>query len=54
MKSAPDSNESDAAPLYMEAKTKSINSAIRLDDFEVFLRIRTYQDKINRVAKKLV
>jgi len=38
----------------MESKTKSINSAIRLDDFEVFTRVQTYENKINREANKLV
>ena len=40
--------------LYMESKTKSINSAIRLDDFEVYVRAQSYKNKINRSAEKLV
>jgi len=42
------------APLYVHSDyDKSINSAIRLEDIEVFMRVRTYQDKIKRLSNKL-
>ena len=36
--------------LYLQSKNQSINSAIRLDDFEVFLRVKTYRAKLTRQA----
>lgn len=40
--------------LYIEKKDRCINSAIRLDDFEVFLRQRTYKNTVTRPARKLI
>lgn len=41
--------------LYIEkTEERSVNSAIRQDDFEVYLRQKTYTNKLNRLAKKLV
>ena len=37
----------------MEAPQKSVNSSIRHDDVEVFLRIATYRYKLFRVPEKL-
>ena len=39
--------------LYVEAPDKSINSAIRLDDIEVFLRVHTYRARLFRLPEKL-
>ena len=39
--------------LYNEKPEKSINSVIRLDDVEVYLRIQTYREKLFRHAQKL-
>ena len=40
--------------LYVEAPGKCINSVIRLDDVEVFLRLETYRSKLFRLSEKLV
>ena len=41
--------------LYIEkTEERSINSAIRQDDFEVYLRQKTYHNKLNRLANKLI
>ena len=41
--------------LYIEkTEDRSINSVIRQDDFEVYLRQKTYHNKLNRQAKKLI
>ena len=43
------------AKLYIEkTDQRSVNSCIRQDDFEVFLRQKTYTNKLNRLAIKLV
>ena len=34
--------DEDTTNLYIESKLKSINSSIKQDDFEVFLRVKTY------------
>lgn len=53
----PTSSEQDGtrngALLYVEAPGKSVNSIIKLDDFEVFLRISTYRSKLYRMPEKL-
>ena len=49
------SYQEETTRLYIEKTTqRSVNSAIRQDDFEVFLRQKTYQRKLNRLANKLV
>ena len=41
--------------LYVEkTETPSVNSAIRQDDFEVYLRQKTYRNKLDRLAHKLI
>ena len=41
--------------LYIEKTSeRSINSTIRQDDFEVYLRLKTYHNKINRLGQKLI
>lgn len=40
--------------LYKEADLQTNDSALRLDDFEVYLRHKTYVDKVNRPAVKLM
>lgn len=41
--------------LYIEkTEQRSVNSAIRQDDYEVYLRQKTYHRKLNRLANKLV
>jgi hypothetical protein len=40
--------------LYVEAPDKYINSVIRQDDIEVFLRLETYRGKLFRLSEKLV
>ena len=41
--------------LYIEKTSeRSINSTIRQDDFEVYLRLKTYHNKIDRLAQKLI
>ena len=47
-------SDEDTTNLYIESKLKSVNSAIKQDDFEVFLRVKTYQNKVNRLAKKVI
>jgi hypothetical protein len=42
------------ALLFIESKNKSVNSAMIQEDFEVFLRVQTYKNKCNRLAKKLI
>lgn len=45
----------DVAKLYIEnTEYRSVNSAIRQDDFEVYLRQKTYKNKLNRLASKLI
>jgi hypothetical protein len=39
--------------LYVEAPEKSINSVVRLDDVEVYLRIQTYRSRLFRLPEKL-
>lgn len=41
--------------LYIEKnESRSVNSCIRQDDFEVYLRHKTYNNKLNRFANKLI
>ena len=41
--------------LYIEkTDERSVNSSIRQDDFEVYLRQKTYNNKITRQANKLI
>ena len=40
--------------LYIESKLKSINSSIKQEDYEVYMRVKTYQNKLNRLSKKLI
>ena len=47
-------NDNEQTNLYIESKERSINSCLRQDDFDVFLRVKTYHNKITRQAKKLV
>lgn len=39
--------------LYVEAPEKCINSVVRQDDVEVYLRIQTYRNKLYRAPEKL-
>lgn len=39
--------------LYVEAPERSINSAVRVDDVEVYLRIQTYRSRLFRLPEKL-
>lgn len=43
-----------ANKLYKEAEQQTNDSALREDDFEVFLRHSTYVNRVNRPAKKLI
>ena len=41
--------------LYIEkTDERSVNSAIRQDDFEVYLRLKTYGNKLNRLGNKFL
>jgi hypothetical protein len=40
--------------LYVEAPGKYVNSVIRQDDIEVYLRLETYRSKLFRLSEKLV
>ena len=41
--------------LYIEkTDQRSVNSAIRQDDFEVYMRQKTYSRRLNRLAEKLI
>lgn len=39
--------------LYVEAPERSINSVVRLDDVEVYLRVQTYRSRLFRMPEKL-
>lgn len=45
----------ETAKLYIEkTDQRSVNSSIRQDDFLVYLRHKTYNNKLNRLASKLI
>lgn len=44
----------EASKLYKEAERQTNDSALRQDDFEVYLRHTSYVEKVNRPAKKLI
>jgi len=39
--------------LYVEAPERSVNSVVRLDDVEVYLRIQSYRSRLYRLPEKL-
>lgn len=45
--------EEESKALYVEKDEVPIHSAIRLDDIQTFLRVRLYQQSLERFSRKL-
>ena len=48
-----ENGETEGTKLYVESKSKSINSSVRQDDIEVYLRIECFRQQLFHLAEKL-